>query len=239
MKLRVLDGADAVAAAAADVLAERVRERSGLVLALPTGRTPLRFYAELQRRNAAGLLDLSRARAFNLDELAIAPHDPRSFRSFMELHSWEKSGLARDRCEIPNGAAPDLEAECRRYEDAIAAAGGIDLAILGVGADGHVAYNMPGSDELKTHVVKLPDALAESLGVPPEARPLRALTMGIATLRSAREVLLLATGETKADAIAALVRGVPDKQWPCTFLAPHPALLALVDAAAAVRAQSS
>jgi glucosamine-6-phosphate deaminase len=203
------------------------------VLALPTGRTPIRFYAELQRRHEGRAIDLRRVRAFNLDELVIPPSDPRSFHSFMQRHAWERIGLVRERCDIPNGAAPQLEAECRRYEDAIAAAGGIDLAILGIGADGHVAYNLPGPVTLPTHVVRLPDGLAASLGLEHAAAPLRAITMGLGTIRAARELLLLATGETKAVAIAALQRGILDPQWPCTFLAQHEALLALLDPQAA------
>lgn len=235
MKLRVLSGAEEVATAAADLLAERVRARPDIVLALPTGRTPIRFYAELQRRDQRREASLRRARAFNLDELVLPSDDPRSFRSFMERHAWEKIGLARERCDIPNGGAADLEAECRRYEDAIAAASGIDLAILGVGADGHVAYNLPGLVTLPTHVVRLPDGLAASLGLEHEAAPLRAITMGLGTIRAARELLLVATGETKATAIAALQRGSFDPEWPCTFLAQHPALTALLDPASSSR----
>lgn len=233
MKARVLAGAHEVARAAADFVAQRVAARPQLVLALPTGRTPIPFYEELQRRHAAHTLDLSRARAFNLDELVLPPGDPLAFRAFMERHAWEKIGLARERCDIPDGSAPDLEAECQRYEEAIAAASGIDLAILGVGVDGHVAYNLPGPVSLATHLVTLPEAEAASLGVAAGAPPLRAISMGLGTIRAAREVLLLATGPTKAPAIAALQRGVRDPAWPCTFLADHAALSALVDGPAA------
>jgi glucosamine-6-phosphate deaminase len=232
VKLRVFGDAATVAVAAAELLRERLREKPELVLALPTGRTPVRFYEELHRRHAVGALALDRVRAFNLDELMIPPSDPRSFRSFMERHAWGKIGLVRERCDIPNGSAPDPDAECRRYEQAIADAGGLDLAILGVGADGHVAYNMPGPITLPTHVVRLPDGLAASLEIDEAARPLRAITMGLGTIRAARELLLLATGETKATAIGALERGRLDPQWPCTYLAPHPALTTLVDKAA-------
>lgn len=233
MNVRVLENALAVARAAADFVAERAAARPELVLALPTGRTPVALYAELARRHAGGTLDLSRARAFNLDELVLPPADPRSFRSFMERHVWQRIGLVRERCDIPNPAAPDLVAECRRYEEALAAAGGLDLAILGVGADGHIAYNLPGPVTLPTHVERLPDGLAAALEVPPEAWPLRALTMGLGTIRAARELLLLATGETKANAIAALRRGEEYPDWPCTFLSGHPALTVLLDPAAA------
>lgn len=224
-----------MALAAADAVTEAASSHPEIVLALPTGRTPIPFYDELARRHERGRLGLGRARAFNLDELVLPPDDPRTFRSYMRRHAWERIGLAPGRCDIPRGDAPDLEAECRRYEAAIAAAGGLDLAILGIGADGHVAYNMPGPPGLTTHVVRLPDGLAASLGIPEEARPLRALTMGLSTIRSARRILVLATGSGKARAVEALVRGPEDPAWPCSFLREHPGLTLLADAPAAGR----
>jgi glucosamine-6-phosphate deaminase len=232
-RVQVEGDAQQVARAAADRVAAAAVARPELVLALPTGRTPVPFYLELARRDEAGRLDLRRARAFNLDELVLPREDPRSFHAFMTQHAWVHIGLRRDLCDIPDGSAPDLEAECRRYEQAIAAAGGIDLAVLGVGMDGHVAYNMPGPVTLATHVVRLPDGLAASLGLPPASWPLRALTMGLGTLRAARSVLVLATGESKASAVRALVHGPEDPEWPCSFLGRHPDLHVLADRGAA------
>ena len=233
VRVRILQDAAAVALAAADAVAAAVRADAGIVLALPTGRTPIPLYDELARRHAAGAIDLSRARGFNLDELALPRNDPRTFRAFMERHAWGRTGLSPDRCDIPDGSAPDLAAECRRYEDAITAAGGLDLALLGVGIDGHVAYNMPGPLRLPTHVTRLPDGLAASLEVPLEDWPLRAITMGIGTIRSARRILVLATGETKATAVRMLVHGPEDPQWPCSFLASHDDVDLLADPGAA------
>lgn len=233
MKLRVLDSADGVAGAAADAVAAAVGARPAVVLGLPTGRTPIPLYDALALRHEKGAIDLSGARGFNLDELALPPDDPRTFHSYMQRHAWGRTGLKRERCAIPDGGASDLEAECRRYEAAIEKTGGLDLAILGVGADGHVAYNMPGPVTLATHVTRLPDGLAESLGVPQEAWPLRALTMGIGTIRNARAILVLATGEAKATAVQALIRGPEDPQWPCSFLHKHPNMEVLLDREAA------
>jgi glucosamine-6-phosphate deaminase len=229
----VLAGPEAVARALADDVAAAAARRPDLVLALPTGRTPVPLYDELAARCARGQCDLSRARGFNLDELVLPQADPRTFRAFMEQHAWGRTGLRRDRCDIPDGAAPDLAAECRRYEDAIAAAGGLDLALLGVGVDGHVAYNMPGPTSLPTHVVRLPDGLAASLQVPPESWPLRAITMGIGTIRGARSIRVIATGARKATAVRALVRGPENPDWPCSFLHAHPDIEVLMDPAAA------
>jgi glucosamine-6-phosphate deaminase len=229
----VLEDSGAVARAAADLLAEEVSAQPEIALALPTGRTPIPFYDELAARHEAGRLDLARARGFNLDELVLPRHDPRTFRAFMEQHAWGRTGLRRDRCDIPDGDAPDLEAECVRYERAITDAGGIGVAILGVGVDGHIAYNMPGPMRLGTHVTRLPDGLAASLEVPPGDWPLRAITMGIGTIRAARRILVLATGESKATAVQRLVHGPDDPHWPCSFLHVHPDLDLIVDRAAA------
>jgi glucosamine-6-phosphate deaminase len=229
----LLDDSAAVARAAADLLAEEVAAQREIVLALPTGRTPIPFYDELAARHAAGKLDLTRARGFNLDEIVLPRHDPRTFRAFMEQHAWGRTGLRRDRCDIPDGAAPDLEAECVRYERALTDAGGIGVAILGVGVDGHIAYNMPGPLRLGTHVTRLPDGLAASLAVPPGDWPLRAITMGIGTIRAARRILVLATGESKVTAVRRLVHGPDDPNWPCSFLHTHPNLDLIADRAAA------
>lgn len=233
MKVRALPNAAEVARSAADLVARAVQARPDLVLALPTGQTPVPFYDELAARHASGSLDLSRARAFNLDELVLPRDDPRTFRSFMRRHAGARIGLRDEAWDIPDGAAADLEAECARYEEAIASAGGLDVAVLGVGIDGHVAYNMPGPVTLPTHVVRLPDGLAAALGVPQDQWPLRAITMGIGTIRQARAIVVLATGESKATAVRALVNGPEDPEWPCTFLREHPAMDVLLDPGAA------
>lgn len=233
MKLEVFADPDAVASAAAELLTAAVAAQPAIVLALPTGRTPVPTYALLARRHGAGAFDASHARAFNLDELLLQRGDERTFRAFMERHAWERIGLLRERCDIPDGSAPDPEAECQRYEQAILAAGGIDLALLGVGADGHVAYNLPGPEVERTHVVKLPEGLADLLGVPRDQRPLRAITMGLGTIRSARRIVVLATGASKARALRELRSGVASADWPCTFLRGHPDLTVIADRAAA------
>lgn len=232
MEVRVLASADAVTVAAADLVAAAVARKPDLVIALPTGRTPVPLYAALESRSAAGALNLSRVRAFNLDELLLPRNDARNFRTFMSGYAWWRAGLAQGRFDIPDGAAVDPEAERGRYEAAIAAAGGIDLCLLGIGTDGHVAYNMPGPVALAVHVRDLPDDVAVSLEVPQAARPLRAITMGLGTLRSARRVVLLATGESKTKALRVLARGPEDPQWPCSYLTTHPDLVVLCDRAA-------
>jgi len=209
-----------------------------LVLGLPTGRTAIPFYDDLARRHCAGELDLADAWAINVDELVLPEDHPSSFRTFMERHGWRRIGLDRSRCEIPRAhceTTAQLQAECRRYDAVVEKAGGLDLVVLGVGTDGHVAYNLPGIQQLETHPVELPDALAEQLDVPPLWRPPRAITLGFGALRGARQVLLMASGVAKATAVRALVEGPVDPQWPCTLLRTHPHFTVLVDRDAATQ----
>jgi glucosamine-6-phosphate deaminase len=221
VKVLRLEGPEAVARAAADRLVRAAAREPELVLGLPTGRTMVPFYAGLARRHRRGELDLSRARGLNLDELLLPPDHPESFHAFMARHAWERIGLDRGRCDIPDPAA-DPAAECARYDRAIAAAGGLDLAFLGIGADGHVAYNLPGERRRRTHVVVVPAAVAGGVDVPEPWRPLRAITMGLGPLRAARRLVLLATTPEKARAVRALVDGPEDPAWPASLLRGHP-----------------
>ncbi|HEX2251890.1 MAG TPA: 6-phosphogluconolactonase [Thermoanaerobaculia bacterium] len=206
------------AAAVADLLADAVAADPELVIALPTGRTMVPFYDELARRHRRGEIDLGRARGFNLDELLIPAEHPQSFHSYMVRHAWGRTGLRRERCDIPDPGA-DATTECARYDRALAAAGGLDVAVVGVGADGHVAYNLPGQTAEHTHVVEVPAAVAATVGVAP---PLRAITMGLGPLRTAGHLILLATTEEKAHPVRLLLEGPEDPAWPCTLLRRHP-----------------
>lgn len=243
MRVVRLEGPEAVARAAADILSEE-SSRAGatgreLVMGLPTGRTMVPFYDELARRHrrrrqprAQEALDLSRGRGFNLDELLLPTDHPASFHAFMARHAWERIGLDRARCDIPDPTV-DPAAECARYDRAIAAAGGLDLAILGIGADGHVAYNLPGDTRQRTHVIVVPPEVADTLDVPAAHRPLRAITMGFGPLRRARRLVLLATTPEKARAVRALVEGPEDPAWPASLLRRHPRFDVLLAPAAA------
>ena len=231
MRVEIHDRAEDAAAAAAGVLGRAAAADPELVLGLPTGRTMVPFYAELARRRRRGTLDLSPAFGFNLDELLLPPGHPASFRAFMETHAWGPTGLDPARADVPDPAA-DPGAECARYDRALAAAGPLDVAILGVGADGHVAYNLPGPPHEGTHVVEVPPEVAATLR-PPVAPPLRAITMGFAPLRRARRLVLLATTPDKRRAVHALLDGPPDPAWPCSLLRDHPRFEVFLTPAAA------
>jgi glucosamine-6-phosphate deaminase len=232
LNLLIHSDADAAARTVAGLIAHAASDEPELVLGLPTGRTPIPVYQELSRLYAQGDLDLTRARAFNLDELVLPGEHPASFRSFMSRYAWTHIGLDPERCDIPNAEVePGLE--CARYDAAIAAAGGLDLVFLGVGSDGHVAYNLPGPPQEATHSVVLSSDLAEALEVPGSWRPLRALTMGLEALLSARRLVMLAVGEAKARAVRALLKGPETPEWPCSLLRGHDRLDVVLDLAAA------
>ena len=231
MELIVLPDAAAVASAAADRFLTIVSERPEAAVALPTGRTPLPFYEELARRADRGS-DLGSLRVYNLDELLLPASHPHSFAAYMRRHVFGATGLDPARADIPDGEVSDVTAECRRYESAARAAR-LELAVLGVGADGHVGYNLPGQAAEETHGVVLPDELASQLEVPQGERPLRAITMGMGTIRSARSLLMLATGASKRAPVAALVAGERTESLPCTALLGHPDFVLLADRAAA------
>jgi len=234
VKVEILKDAAAVAARGASSLIEGSRAKPDLVVALPTGRTPIAMYAQLASERAAGRLDLKRATTFNLDEVLLPKERPETFFQFMTRYVWEPLGISSERRFIPNGSATDPEAECGRYEAALAAAGGLDLAILGIGADGHIAYNLPGQVHARTHLVELDPATIATLG--PDVRgPLRAITMGTETILSAKTILLLATGSSKAEALRRMRDDPPGDAWPCTLFRDHPGLTILADGKAAAQ----
>ena len=222
---------------AAEILAGLLRRRRETVFVLASGKTMKPVYRALARLHASGRAPFARARTFNLDELAVPASDPRSFRSFMEKNLFDRVGLDRRRVHFLDGSARNREAECGRYERELAVLGPADLALVGIGENGHVAYLEPGSSlPPRTSAVRLSAATRKSLeadGVRPVPR--EALTMGIETILSARRILLLATGSAKASAVACALRGRVTPACPASFLSLHPGLAVLLDRAAAAK----
>ena len=232
MKLETLRSAAEVARRGASIFEAAALARPSLVVALPTGRTPIDMYRILAERRQAGALELSRATAFNLDEVLLPKSVPQTFFQFMTRHAWEPLGIVPERRFIPDGETSDPDAECRRYEEAITRAGGLDLAILGIGEDGHIAYNLPGQAKPLTHVVELDPKTIATLGGKLHG-PLRAITMGVETILSARSIVLLATGNAKAEALRRMRDEPVSEAWPCTFLRGHTDLTVIADRTAA------
>lgn len=214
---------------AADILTAQLRENPASVLALPTGNTPIGLYAETVRRARLGLTSLARANLFNLDEYCgMAPDNPSSFAAFLHRHLIDPLAIAPERVRLLKGDVADTAAECRDYDREIAERGGIDLCVLGLGANGHIAFNEPGSDWRKhTHVTALAAstrALLESQPSGPRPVPTHGITLGIESILASRHALLLIAGTDKQEAMAALARGVEDVAWPVTALLRHPSL---------------
>jgi glucosamine-6-phosphate deaminase len=229
--------------AAARALAHRVADALSanprLVLGLPTGRTPVRFYHDLASLAEHGHADFSQATTFNLDEFfGLAPEHAASYRSFMNAHLFSRIVIAPERINFLNGTAPDPVEECKRYERAIAGAGGIDVQILGLGTNGHIGFNEPGAElQPRTHrVVLTPEtrrANAALFGGDASAVPAEALSMGMATILQARSIVLLATGRSKAHCVARALRGPITPQLPASFLQLHHDVEVMLDEAAA------
>ena len=241
MDIQIFDGPDDATAAVAQRIARALAQKPNLVMGLPTGRSPIGTYEELRRLHAAGSVDFARAITFNLDEFCgIPPSHPGSFRAFMDRHLFTAVNLPRAQIHFLNGGAADLDAECDRYEDAIATAGGIDLQLLGIGRNGHIGFNEP-ADELsaRTHCVKLADSTrrdnAALFGGDPAQVPAEALSMGIGTILKASALVLIATGERKADCIERAVRGPISTHMPASFLQLHRRVELYLDRAAAAQ----
>ena len=232
---------EALSAALATYVLEKIVSRPALILGLPTGRTPLGLYRELRDRSRGPGIDWSQVRTFNLDEFAgLDPSHPNSYRAFMQAELFDHVSIDPANIGFLNGAATDLKDECRRYEDAIDRAGGIDLQILGIGANGHIGFNEP-ADGLcaHTHVAELEpesrEANAQRFGGDWRQVPERALSMGMATILNAREIVLMATGEEKADAVHGMIEGLITTQLPASILQVHPRVTVMLDRAAARR----
>jgi glucosamine-6-phosphate deaminase len=220
--------------AAADHVAAVLERKPEAVIALPTGQTPLGLYAELVARTAAKRLSAAQGRFFNLDDyLGLNVHHPLSYARFLREHFLTPLGVPEEHIRLLQGEAVEIEAECRAYEAAIAAAGGLDLAILGLGANGHIGFNEPGSDwSAHTHVVTLSQETRDTHVSQTHGRfaiPEYGVTVGISTILSAREVLLLVAGGAKARALAAFRSGIPDPKWPVTALLSHPNLTVIAE----------
>ncbi len=222
----------------ADEIEALVAARPGAVLGLPTGDTPRGFYAELARRCREGRFSLRQATTFNLDEyLGLAPDDPRCFRAWMERELFAHVDLDRARAHLPDAGAADPDAEAARYERAIRSAGGLDLLVLGIGRNGHVGFNEPGSArDSRTRVVDLhpwtrEDAAASFGGL--DRVPRRAITMGVATILDVRRLRVLAFGARKAEVVRAALDAERGPVVPATWLRDHQDVRLYLDQAAA------
>jgi glucosamine-6-phosphate deaminase len=237
----VYSSADAVAHALARRICRLVAADPAVVFGLSTGRTPVPLYRELVDLYRRGRIDFSRVTTFNLDEFVGVPSgDPRSFHSFMRLHLVDHINLKPRRVHVLNGAAADLARECTHYERAIARAGGIDLQLLGLGANGHIGFNEPARALVAhTHRTRLRPptrrANAEWFGGRVGSVPEEALSMGMATILHARHIVLMATGSGKAPCVRRMIEGPVTPALPASFLQLHGRVEVWLDRSAASR----
>ncbi len=223
---------------AANLIAARINAHGAdrpFVLGLPTGSSPLGVYAELARMNRAGEVSFRNVVTFNMDEYLGLPreHD-QSYWTFMWSNFFDHIDIPKENVNILNGMAEDPEAECARYEAKIAALGGIDLFMGGIGVDGHLAFNEPFTSlTSRTGVRALTTDTrivnSRFFGNDPEAVPAKALSVGIGTVMDSREVLILINGHNKARALAASVEGGVSQKWTCSALQMHPAAIIACD----------
>lgn len=231
-KLTVVKNYEEMSRTAAELVMSRLAQRPDSVLGLATGGTPVGLYRQLRDKKA----DLTKAAVFNLDEYCgLSRQHPQSFFHFMKEHVYEP--LRPLTYDIPNGEAADVEKECERYEAVIHESGGIDLQVLGVGRNGHIGFNEPGTSFLsRTRLVSLKRETIED-----NARffekislvPSQAVTMGIGTILEARTIMLLASGTAKAEALYQLFYGDISKDVPVTALRLHSDVRVIADEQAA------
>jgi glucosamine-6-phosphate deaminase len=239
IEILTLPTAEAACAHAAEIVAQEVQARPDAALALPTGRTPLPIYAALVERHRAGALRFAGVRAFGLDELwGVPASSPTSFRRALDDAFYRRVDVAAPNVHALDGAAADATAEAAAYEAALARAGGIDLALLGIGGNGHIAFNEPGSPfAARTRLVALAaetrEAQRAAFGGAPV--PTHALTIGIANILEARRVVLVATGGAKADVIARALEGPITEALPASVLRRHAVATVVLDGPAASR----
>jgi glucosamine-6-phosphate deaminase len=243
MEVVILQDAKEIGVVAADAIGALLDRKPAAVLGLATGSSPISIYDELAARCDAGLVSFRQARGFTLDEYVGLPADhPQRYRNVIDTAFVSRVDFTPGAVQGPDGLAADIPAACSAYENAIRDAGGVDLQILGIGTDGHIAFNEPGSSlasrtRIKTLTRQTRIDNARFFGGDVESVPTHCLTQGLATIMEARHVILVATGRGKAEAVHHLVEGPVSAMWPASILQHHPHVTVLLDDAAARRLQ--
>ena len=225
---------------AARIIARQIRAKPETVLGLATGSTPLGLYRELIRMHREEGLSFAGVTTFNLDEYIGVPGDhPAAYRRFMQENLFDRLDIPAEQTHVPDGMASDIAAHCVDYEARIAAAGGIDIQVLGIGSDGHIGFNEPTSSlASRTRIKTLTEQTRRDNARffdRPEDVPMHCITMGIGTILESRTCLVLAFGAGKAAATAASIEGPVAAMMPASALQFHPHTVFLLDEPAATR----
>ena len=238
MEVIVVKDYDEMSAKASAIVIDAVKRKPDIVLGLATGSTPVGLYSALIEAHKEHGLDFSRVTTFNLDEyVGLAPDHEQSYRYFMNRNLFDHVNVNKEDTHVPDGLAENLSQHCRDYEQMIRDAGGIDIQVLGIGRDGHLGFNEPGSSlGGLTQVVTLARETIEDNSRyfdSEEAVPKFAVTMGIQTILNSRMCLMLANGEGKTDAVKGCVEGPVAAVCTASALQMHPNAVVVVDEAAA------
>ena len=222
---------------AANILSAHVILKPDSVLGLATGSTPIGMYKQLIDWYNKGDIDFSQVHTVNLDEyLGLAPTHDQSYRYFMQANLFDHVNVPPENTNVPNGLAPDPEAECARYNQVIADLGGIDVQVLGMGHNGHIGFNEPEEAfELETHVVDLTDNTIDANArffASRDEVPRQAITMGIKSIMQARHILVVVSGTDKAEIVKKAFFGPVTPKVPASILQMHPHVSLVADEAA-------
>lgn len=212
---------------AADIFKQQITHKPNSVLGLATGASPVGLYHILVGYFNKGLISFEQVQMFNLDEyVGIPQNSPASYWTYMYKHLFHHINIKVENIHIPNGQATDLEEECKQYEQAIERAGGIDLQLLGIGVNGHIGFNEPGTSfDSLTNIVKLADTtriVNAQYFERPEDMPTHAITMGIQSILKAKAIVLIAFGNSKLEAMERLRSGQVTEEFPASSLLLHP-----------------
>lgn len=242
MEIIVLPDPATASKRAADYMASRVVAKANSVLGLATGSTPLELYRQLIRAHREEGLDFSKCTTFNLDEyVGLSATHLASYSHYMRVNFFNFINIPQEQIHIPNGMTEDIPTHCASYETAIKQAGGIDIQLLGIGSDGHIGFNEPSSSlASRTRIKTLTERTRSDNARYFESAtdiPHHVITMGIGTIMEAREIMLLALGDTKADAVEAMVEGPISAMVPASILQMHPAVKVFIDESAAKKLQ--
>lgn len=225
MKFESFENTEALADRAASILLRGIRDNPRIVLGLPTGRTPVGMYGRVVRICGAEYHCFRDVTTFNLDEYVGVPREhPGSYFTYMKQHLFEHVDIDPSNAHLPDGTAADLAAECARYEREIADAGGIDLTFLGLGRNGHIGFNEPGTPfDARTRVVELTESTRKANAdcFADGHVPTHAITMGIGTILDSKRIVLLVAGKGKEEALARLHDGEIDEGFPASALRRH------------------
>jgi glucosamine-6-phosphate deaminase len=237
MKLIEVNDYKEMSKRAAEYIIEKVRTSNAVNLGLATGGTPVGTYQHMIEDHKQNNTSYKHVTTFNLDEyVGLSGSNPNSYRYYMNEKLFNHIDIAKSETHVPQGDAPDLEKECLRYEQQIEQHGGIDLQVLGIGSNGHIGFNEPGTSfDSKTHIVDLAPSTREANARyfdNPDEVPDKAITMGIASILKSKEILLLVSGEKKKEALTKLFEGEVDERFPASILKNHPCVTIIADKAA-------